>query len=201
MQIILDIADITGESVLAGHQGKMDAIAMYDAVRSAVGTAGKARHSEIVVVREVDRASAKLCESCARGNLLGDARISVFANSDTGQVVMATFVVKECYVKRYTRATVDTKGVCLGPQLGFTNHDVPSWRGLFSPLSSPSGDRRASAKAMAYPLPLHTAQVDGFVDKEIEHLWLSGTGTEWNYEREGGSRVSWDIAQGMEAAA
>ena len=154
-----------------------------------------------MIVREVDRASPKLCESCARGIVLGDAKASVFANVDTGQVVMATFVIGECYVKRYTRSTEDAKGVALGPQLGFGNADVPAWRGLASALTIPGGDRRASARAMAYPLPLYTAQVDGFGSREIEHLWLSGTRVEWNYERDGGSRVSWDIGQGAEAKA
>ena len=201
MQITLDIPNITGESVLAGHEEKLDAIALYDAIRSAVGTAGAARHSEVVVVREVDRASPKLCEACARGIDLGEVTASIFANTDTGQVVMAEFVIGATYVKRYTRATLDTKGIAFGPQLGFGNQDVPAWRGLSSTLRSSSGDSRASAKALAYPLPLYSAQVDGFAEREIEHVWLSGAEVQWNYERGGGSRVSWNIARGSEASA
>ena len=200
MQIIVDIANVIGESVLAGHEAKLDAIALYDAVRSAVGTSGSARHSEVVLVRDVDRASPKLCESCARGFALGDATISIFANVDTGQVVVSRFVLRNTYVKRYTRSTLDTKGMAFGPQLGFGNHDVPTWRGLATPLDTPGGDARAGARALAFPLALYTAQADGYADREIEHVWLSATTVEWNDERDGGTRVAWDISRGVEAA-
>ena len=201
MQIIVDIANITGESVLAGHEAKMDAIALYDAVRSAVGTSGNARHSEVVVVRDVDRASPKLCESCANGTALGDTTISVFANIDTGQVVIARFVLHGTYIKRYTRSTLDTKGLAFGPQIGFGNQDVPSWRGLATAFAAPGGDARANARALAFPVPLYSVQADGYADREIEHVWLSATGVEWNDERDGGTRVGWDIARGTEAGA
>ena len=129
MQIEIEIPKLTGGAGALEADDKIAAIAYYDAVRSAAGASGRAKHSEIAVVRYVDKASPILAQACGAGTSLGKIKIKHFRNTDTGQEEYARFILVDTYVSRYTRATLDSKGVALGPQYGYHN-DVPSWRGL-----------------------------------------------------------------------
>ena len=194
MQIEIEIPKLTGDTSTLDASDKIAAIAYYDAVRSAAGTSGAARHSEIAVVRYVDKASPVLAQACGAGTSLGKVKIKHFRNTDTGQEEYARFILVDAYVSRYTRATLDSKGVALGPQYGYHN-DVPSWRGLAAEIAASSGETEATAKAKASPLPMYDGQVTGFLNKEVEHLWFSGTQVGW-YNTGDSVLVAWDINNG-----
>ena len=85
MQIEIEIPKLTGGAGALDADDKIAAIAYYDAVRSAAGTSGRARHSEIAVVRYVDKASPILAQACGAGTPLGKVKIKHFRNTDTGQ--------------------------------------------------------------------------------------------------------------------
>ena len=194
MQIEIEIPNLTGDPAALEADDKIAAIAYYDALRSAAGVSGRARHSEIAVVRYVDKASPMLAQACGAGTSLGKVKVKHFRNTDTGQEEYARFILVDTYVSRYTRATLDPKGIALGPQFGY-HEDVPSWRGLVGELAASSGETEATAKAKALPLPLHDGQVTGFLNKEVEHLWFSGTEVGW-YNTGDSVLVAWDIKNG-----
>ena len=146
------------------------------------------------MVRYVDKASPILAQACGAGTALGKVKIKHFRNTDTGQEEYARFILVDAYVSRYTRATLDSKGVALGPQYGYHN-DVPSWRGLAAELAASSGETEATSKAKASPLPMYDGQVTGFLNKEVEHLWFSGTQVGW-YNTGDSVLVAWDINNG-----
>ena len=194
MQIELEIPKLTGDPAGLDADDRIAAIGYYDALRSASGASGRAKHSEIAVVRYVDQASPMLAQACGAGTSLGKVKIKHFRNTDTGQEEYARFILVDTFVSRYTRATLDSKGVAFGPQYGY-HDDVPSWRGLVTELAASSGETDATAKAKASPLPMHDGQITGFLNKEVEHLWFSGTEVGW-YNTGDSVLVAWDIRNG-----
>jgi hypothetical protein len=192
MQIVVNAGSaFSGESDITGHEDQLDAIAVYDAVRGAVGTAGRARHSDIVVVRNVDDGSPKLAAACSAGTQLGTVEVKIFKNTADGAAVLGKICLNEAYVSRYTRGTLDTRGVLLGAQVGYGNRDVPHYRDLMAKVTSSSGDAAATDRAAAGPNPLFDLQLTGFTNREIEHIWFCGNGITWQH---GTNTKSWNIA-------
>ena len=195
MQIEIEVPSLTGNAETLDADDKIAAIAYYDAIRSAAGASGAGRGTpKSPWFASSTRRAPCWRRPAAPGPALGKVKIKHFRNTDTGQEEYARFILVDTYVSRYTRATLDSKGIVLGPQYGYHN-DVPSWQGLVSERAASSGETDATAKAKASPLPMYDGQITGFLNKEVEHLWFSGTEVGW-YNTGDSVLVAWDIKNG-----
>ena len=209
MQITLHIDNLPGESTIAGAQGSIDCIAIFDAVRSKKGD-GKARHSEIVLSRPHDAASPKLASKCATGANVGTAMIKLYhtvsATTGTSTVPYAQIKLTNVYISRYERNSAEDTGIAYGPHLGYGSYDVPDWRGRSVTGKSTDGDSAANRRMQAAPQPFfNTPEGEYLQDKEIERVFLCGDTVTWTALQNSDGSVAnistgWDISAGAESA-
>lgn len=185
--ITVNIPNVVGESVVAGHADELDAIAIRESLEVAVaqGTArnvGQAKHSDVELTRYRDRASPKLAEVCAAGENIGTVKVYLFRTQGEGVVPFMCWELTDAYVSRIEADTRDEQGEAFMPHLiSDTSQQVAQTRpppvyGFGSLLgSSASPTIRLSPRAL-----IPTARgAPG--NQEVERLWLNATTVKWTY--------------------
>ena len=179
-ELIVDIANIAGESVKATYAGKLEAIAINDVVRGPVGQK-KTKLSEICVTRDRDRASPKLAQACAAGTDLGQVTIHLFDTVVGRAEPYLTYTLTNTYVSRIEFDTVETNGIAYLPHNGYSSAGAPTWRPFALYFGATVNDSREYARDRARPNPLYFEPPGVHTNKEIERVWLSAGTVKWTY--------------------
>ena len=105
---------IDGEAVDTGHQGWSDILSFDQALRSPVTSStgagstlvrsrGDVVLEDIVLVKEIDKASPKLAEAVAKGTIFPSVQLHVTSSySDAGRVTYYTYELKNVLVTSYS---------------------------------------------------------------------------------------------------
>jgi len=192
-EISVKISDIDGESQLAGHEGELPAVALRDAIEIGIassqssgvlgagGSFGKAKHSNVLLVRYRDSSSPKLAEACSSGRNLGEVTVHFFRNAETGVQEFLKYTLGDVIVARVEYDTQDSLGT------GFQPHLAVSSRGL--PVEGPVGLGSLLAPVVAasnltqraFPQPMTGAGRGAAANRELERVWLNFNTVSWTY--------------------
>ena len=195
-------AGFEGESAIAGHEDRMEAVSIRDAVIGS-SSVSRALVSEISLTRHKDRASPKLAEACATGTNIGQVEIAVFRNTQTGMQVFMTYTLTETYVSRIEHDTAEGKGVAYGPHIGYSQGGAPTWRPVMLGIGQTVNDHRAYARFRARPNPLFPESPGGYSNNEVERIWLNAASVAWTYTpflagvAQGAIRQGWNLQTGQ----
>lgn len=211
--IILEIANIPGESTKGGYAGKLDVLAIRDSIEvvSAYKSSGGTRAtrtlsatklSDIELVRKRDKGSPLLARACAAGTDLGTVTISVLKTVGRGLKPYMVFTLTGTYVSRYESETDDESGRAYQPQIRSQGSSQPSlppaFVGAMSLIGGESG--RPSPRALL-PFPPSEAR-----NIEVERLWLNASSVRWTYTPYTGTVAggavenTWNIASTSDSA-
>ena len=213
--IVVEFADILGESTVTGFAEKVDALAIRDAIEVAAPrgsgrmpssrTVGQSRHSDIELTRYKDRASPKLAQACSSGQNLGEVKVHLFRTIEQGLVTYMTYTLAQTFVSRIEHETLDDSGAAFRPHVGWT----PPGSGTTTPSPTlgvaglmASGGLGASAPLA--PLSMAPSPRGIAVNAEIERVWLNAASIRWTYipythgAKGGAVEKGWNIQQGVE---
>ena len=185
--ITVNIPNVAGESLVAGHAEQLDAMAVRESLEVAVaqGTArnvGQAKHSDVELVRYRDMASPKLAEACAAGENLGTVQIYLFRTQGAGVVPFMCWELTDTYVSRIEVDTRDERGEAFMPHLVTdTSQQVAQTRpapiyGFGSMLGSSSSPTIRLSPRSLIPTPR-----GAHGNQEVERVWLNPTTVKWTY--------------------
>ena len=185
--ITVNIPNVAGESVVAGHAEQLDAMAIRESLEVAVaqGTArnvGQAKHSDVELVRYRDMASPKLAEACAAGENLGIVQIYLFRTQGAGVVPFMRWELTDTYVSRIEVDTRDERGESVHAASGHRHvaagrpdSAASRLRFRFVARFFVVADDPAVA-ALAHPHAAWCAR-----QQEVERVWLNPTTVKWTY--------------------
>ena len=173
---------IIGESTKEGYVDAVEAMGLRECVEVGVGSsgsAGKARHSDIEVVRYKDSASPKLAVKCGSASKVGQVRINLFRTIGTGEKVYLEYLLEETYISRIEQETLDSQHVAFRPHLAEQTRGLPlpGAAGLATALGSPVADALASSRLILLPME----QTEKYTNLELERIYLNFTKVEWTY--------------------
>lgn len=173
---------VKGESQIAGHVDEIEALGIRETIDVGVssgGGTGRARHSDIELIRYKDSASAKLADACANAINLNFATISVYRTMATGALWYMQYDLTDTYVSRIEHETLDEEHVALRPHLAEMNRGLPlpGAAGLATALGSTVADALSSTRLMVLPVE----QIEAFSNLEIERVTLNFNKIKWRY--------------------
>lgn len=187
--IVVNFADIAGESTVGGLVDGVDAIALSESMEVAAATSGgrlkgarnvgQAAHSDIELTRFKDIASPKLAEACSSGRNVGDVTIDLYRSLETGLVSFAQYKLSDVFISRIEQETLDENGNAFNPHLSDSANVAPSSvigaSGLgFANLRTMKNERPA-VRSVSY-LP-----GVAFTNLEVERVYLSAAKVNWSY--------------------
>ncbi len=187
--IVVEITGIPGESTVSGYENMLDAIGIRETIDVAVpqgvgsgGGMGRARHSNVELLRYKDVASPKLAQACSAAEALKDVKIHVFRTLDSGAAVYMTYELGQVFVARIEHETLDEQGVAFLPRLVASQRNMPALApavGLASLASSFIAREATAVRAAvtpAFSLPRGRA-----TNREVERVWLNASSISWTY--------------------
>ena len=199
--ITINIESIKGESTVSGYENQVDALGLRETIelgQSSGGGTGRARQSDVEIIRYKDSASAKLAEACASATSIGKVEINVFRTVDTGAAAYLTYVLTDTYVSRVEQETLDEQHVALRPHLSEMTRGLPlpGAAGLTTALGSTVSEALASSRLMVLPLE----QTDAFSNLEVERISLNFNTITWNYVTYVDGKAAGSVQQGFNLA-
>ena len=196
--IILSIPSIAGESQKSGYTNKIGC----DIIRETLevqrgGSTRRARHSDIELTRQRDRASPGLAYACSAGSDLGTCFIYILNTVGTAEV---TYELRGVVVSKIEHETVDGNGTAYLPH---------SPAGVASAYNAVSPNPLTGAGALAgqvlgtgsqlVPRPYFTTGLAAPGDVEVERVWLNAEIVYWTHS-DGNTKRGWKIFEGKATA-
>src|SRR6185436_6662473 len=105
--IILDMGnDVTGESSLAGYEGKMELLSFSHGVAMQITgdvsnterTSGKPNHQDMTVTKYLDAASPVLNQACCEGKTFRQVDIIIGRNADGKVIELMKYTMKNVLI-------------------------------------------------------------------------------------------------------
>ena len=171
---------IDGESMVAGHAGEVDAIAIRDLIQAPTGSA-TAKLSEIFLTRNRDKATPKFAEACSMGENIGTVTIYMLKNVNGAPKPFMTYTLTETFVSRVEHETADDSGTAYLPHQGFSGGAGNLFGAMWRRAGLNQNADRVYSRARANPNPVYPMPLGAATDKEIERIWLSPATIEWSY--------------------
>lgn len=206
--IVLDIRGIEGNCTIAGYEGFIDAVSVFDSQEMPVPqgsnttgrTAGRAVQGDIQVVRYVDGVSPLIARVCSTNKVISKIRILLLRTIEGRMVDYACFKLYNCNIVRLARQSEDAEGGVFGHQVTDTADVVtPSANaGVDAVLAQRSTSDRPAVRT-AKP-SLSFSPTEGFV----ERLWIQPTAVYWTYNeylngvRKGSYHKGWHFEEGVD---
>ena len=171
---------IGGESAITDHTGELEALAVRDLVTAPAGSA-KAYVSEIMLTRDRDKGTPKLCEACSMGENIGTVTIYCFRTVSGGSKVFLTYTLTETFVSRIEHETADGAGGAYMAHQGYSGLSGHPYGALWRAASLTQNADRNYSRLRAGPNPVYSLPPTTATDKEIERVWLSPATITWTY--------------------
>ncbi len=173
---------LKGESTVTDYVDAVEAIGLRETIEvgaSSAGGTGKARQSDIELIRYKDSSSPKFAEMCSSASKLGEVRISVFRTIGTGTKVYLEYFLDETYISRIEQETLDSQHVALRPHLAELTRGLPlpGAAGLTTALGSTVADALSSGRTMVLPIE----QTESYTNLETERITLNFNTVKWTY--------------------
>ncbi len=206
--IVLDIRGIRGESRVAGYQGCLDAVAVFDSQEVPVSqvpgstgrTVGRAALADFQVVRYVDSASPAIAKACSGGQEIREIRILLFRMLDGQMVNHMTYKLVNSYITRLTRQSEDAAGTVFGHQINDAAETlVPS-----ANAGAAAALTRQLVADRPTPRPAKESPWFRAVEGDVERLWIRPAAVSWAYQeykngaRQGTTMTGWHFEEGVD---
>ena len=194
--IILSVPDIDGESRKSGYTNKIDCSILRETLEvQRGGSTRRARHSDIELTKERDRATPKLAHACSAGTVLGTCFIYVLNTQGTP---LMTYELRETVVSKVDHETLDANGTAYLPH---------SPAGTAAPPNATSPNPVVGAGALAGQVLPTGGQLmprayitNGFSapgNVEVERIWLNAEVVAWTHTAAGSNiQRAWNILTG-----
>lgn len=198
-----------GECTLAGCEGFLDAVAIFDSQEMPVqqqGTGaagrrvGKAVLGDFQIARYVDSASPRIAHACGRGKQLQRISIMLFRTLEGKLVNYATFKLYNCYITRLARQNEDAEG-------SIWSHQVSDTVDALAPHAG-AGTAAALAQRLTSDRPVtRIANPSLFFtpsENMVERLWIQSAAALWSCDpykngvRQGTSSAGWHFEEGVD---
>ena len=210
--IVMEFANIQGESTVTGFKDQVDALSIRDSIVVSVPqgsgrtrtarTVGKAQHSDIGLVRYKDRASPKLAEACSSGRNLGEVKINLFRTIENGTVQYMQYTLSQTFVSRYENDTLDEDGIVFEPTMVPSAATAASSWGAVGLMASVLGNNAVNMRPA--PRSLRGGSRREPQNQEAERIWLNAATVKWTYtpyaqgSKGGTVEKGWNVQQGAE---
>ena len=194
--IVMRIPDVAGESTKAGYEGEIDCNIIRETLEvQRGGNTRRARHSDIELTRQRDRATPHLAYACSSGEVYNSVQILIL---NTGGTPLFSYTLRDVVVSKIEHETLDSFGTAYLPH---------SPAGVAAPPNAVSPNPTSGAGALAaqvlglgnqlVPRPYYTAGYTDFSQVEIERVWLNAGSVVWSYNSAAGMvENAWNILAG-----
>ena len=219
-RIIVDIPSISGASTLTGYEEKIEAVAIFDVVESAIA-GGTPKLSEVALTRYRDRATPAICQAACLGTDLGDVKIYVLRSVGGTVRPYLTYTLTNTMVSRVEFDTAESNGNAFREHGGYSNAFSGRYKGAwygnayyqghqeaYTNVGSNLNADRKYALERARPHPMYETVPGSYTNTELERIWLNTGSYIWTYTpydpagtAAGGVEGSWNLSTGMAVGA
>ena len=179
-RIIVDIPSISGASTLTGYEEKIEAVAIFDVVESAIA-GGTPKLSEVALTRYRDRATPAICQAACLGTDLGDVKIYVLRSVGGTVRPYLTYTLTNTMVSRVEFDTAESNGNAFREHGGYSNAFSGRYKGAwygnayyqghqeaYTNVGSNLNADRKYALERARPHPMYETVPGSYTNTELE---------------------------------
>lgn len=213
--IVMDFGmGFSGECTIAGYRGYLDAVALFDTLEVPVPqqgaggggrTVGRARMSDIEVVRYVDSASPSLASACSGARMIPEIHLLLFRMLEGQMVNHMDFKLWNSYITRLERDSEDAAGAVYGPHINDSGDLLQSRPNAGAGAALAQRSRNVTDRPASRPaVPSSGASIS---QVEVERLWIRPAAAAWAYRQYdqgtllGATSTGWDFEQGVDIGA